>query len=302
MNKSKLSTWLLWAPLRFALLTFIASFATVFIFSLIANFTNWISDQTFMTCIFAILQITFITTIIITIKKLPRDITTQQSFIAVHTAQSGILYIISAIQFYIFSQYSADIFSALFSPNRFAPLLILSLFSLYIFGIFITNIYAKYCRIRSLNIPMWKIVLTVPFGFSALWVPGYFLDAPANKHTSQSPNTRYNKLVQWISARPTHTAAAFIILTLLSCLCFSFRFVLLTCIMALIFGIWLIQVGTKQFIKQMPKTYTNIAIILNITIILTTLIFNTVLPQTTPDIQINMSDIELTTEPTTQGQ
>ena len=119
-----------------------------------------------------------------------------------------------------------------------------------------------------MGIPTWKIILSVPFGFSALWTPGYILEANTTKTPGQQISCSwYTRLQNWILSNQTNINISYIVVIFISSLFFGSYSALLTFCLAIIFGIWAIQVGAKKFIKNIGGTYATTAIIINIALI-----------------------------------
>ena len=68
---------------------------------------------------------------------------------------------------------------------------------------------------------------------------------------------------------------------------------LLTFSLALIFGIWALQSGTKPFIKNIAGKYANAAVIFNAILVILFIGFYAFMPTTTQDVQLTISDTEI---------
>lgn len=299
-NTNKFSTWTLWSPLKFAVLSFCVLISTAFFYSLIAG-TIYNPSNIPQTPLWILLTIGFICSIAFQFKTLPRDKMDRASFIAIHNTQTIILSGLFLISAYLITRYAQQImFSLMIMETRISATFLIALgasllFYLYLIGLLIANICAKVRRIREFDIPTWKIVCSMPFGFSALWTPGYILDANASKSQTYAPKSELlNRINNRIISTTTSTIATFIAITLLSGFFFGFNSVLLTFSLTLIFGIWAIQVGTKKFIKNMPEKYSTSVVIFNIALLIITIVFFSLAPATTPDAQITISDTEIT--------
>lgn len=119
-----------------------------------------------------------------------------------------------------------------------------------------------------MKIPTWKIILSIPFGFTALWVPGYILPDSTKKSNEGIAQSDWQKsITNWIVKGTKNTAIAFIIITLCN-LYLGIKPILLTFIFALICGIWALQIGTKKFLKNIGARYSTLAVAINIVTIL----------------------------------
>lgn len=303
-TNSKLSTWLFWSPLKFAFMSLGIMLTAAFIFSIVAStfYTNTTLPQTPM---LIILVLGICLGAIIQIRKLPTDKMDRQSFIALHNGQTIILSLAFMIASYlIFVNYQQIMFSMLImetnsSLSFLMILIIAALFYLYLTGLAIANIYAKFRRIREFDVPTWKIIFSMPFGFSGLWTAGYLLNTPTPKQpTIQTKSKWYSAWTKWVISRPATTIATFIAITILSGFFFGFNAVLLTFSLALIFGIWTLQIGSRQFTKTIPTKYATTTVIINITLLAIFLGFRALVPPTTQNVQINITDTEIITTDT----
>ena len=102
-------------------------------------------------------------------------------------------------------------------------------------------------------------------------------------------------------AKPTNTIAAFIFITLVSGLFFGPLSVLRTFIFALIYGIWVLQVGAKKFNTDIAGKYSTMTIIANLAIVLTFIFFATIAPKPTETVTVNITDTPITVD-YNQGQ
>ena len=292
---SKLSIWTFWSPLKFALTTTLLLIVTMLIYGLGLNIIG-IKTVPPLTHLSALSCIVFIIGAALQIRALPHDKITQRSFIEIQNAQT-----VLTSRFFVFSwvlliKFQHAIILHTISLSQTHPLLtiflflIFLLFYMYMIGILIANIYAKISRMHTMNIPMWKVCLSIPFGFTALWVPGYILhDTDKKSSTSISQSKWYTSMTNWIVARPTRTAVAFTIMTL--CWLYSgTKPVLLTFIFALICGIWAIQTTPKKFIKNIGSKYSTFAVIVNWAIILTLALYSTTVSHTTQNVEININE------------
>ena len=301
-TNTKLSTWLFWSPLKFAFISLGIILITAFIFSFIAS-RFYINTAMPQTPLLAILTIGILTSGIIQIRNLPAIKMDRQSFIALHNGQTIILSLAFMIASYlIFINYQQIMFSMLImntqsSPSFLIILIIIALFYLYLTGLTFANIYAKIRRIRELNVPTWKIIFSMPFGFSGLWAAGYLLNThPSKQSAVQIKSKWYSAWTQRTISHPATTIATFIFITILSGFFFGFNAVLLTFSLTLIFGIWVLQVGTNQFTKTIPHKFATTTVIINIALLTILLGFRALVPPTTQDVQINISDMNTITE------
>lgn len=265
---SQLHTWILRAPLKFAIYTFCAFLTVGLLYTLIIGTIYAHAPLPIQ----PLLYITFITLIFFTYKlykHLPPTPPDQISFVATHNAQMTI----TSIAFFLISILlfqNADILALKLSSGTYILTVATScIICLYLIGIIFSNIFLKFMRIQTFKIPTWKIILSMPFGFAALWTPGYILKTKQSEtNTFIIKSNWYKRLTHQILSHQSTTIAVYALITTLSGFIFGIRSVLLTFILALIFGIWTISVGTEKFIKEAPKKYSTFAIIINMIVII----------------------------------
>ena len=299
-NTSKFSTWTLWSPLKFATMAFCLIISITAIYSLIAGaiYTPATTPQTPLTILFLI---GFIAATTFQIKSLPRDKMDRTSFMCIHNTQTILLSSLFIISSYLIARNAQRIiFYLLTFQNQSSGTLVIIfiatlLFYLYLLGLLFANIYAKFCRIRDLNIPTWKIICSMPFGFAALWTPGYIIKTSSQKKPTFTPKSKWlNGITNWMTSHSTNTIATFIAITLISGFVMGFNSVLLTFSLALIFGIWALQSGTKTFIKNISGKYATMAIVINLILIIITGVFYVFVPDTDQNVHITITETEIT--------
>ena len=199
-----------------------------------------------------------------------------KSFVSIHNAQMLVMLFFFFISFIPIAKYQLEIFMTMMYFSQQHPVLTVLLlstifiFSLYLLGVLTANIYAKFLRARTMGIPAWKIILTMPFAFCATWIPGYFLSSGDPKTTPVTIKSQwYNSLTDWILSRKRTTVLAFVGTILIAHFYMGSYSTLLSFSFALIFGIWILQIGTKKFLKNIDREYTNITIVLNIIMVIT---------------------------------
>ena len=283
--QTKLNNWIFKSPFKFALISFGFSFLAVLIYNL------FLSD-TPASVLFTLILLGLIAATTIQIRSMPRITFDRQSFVATHMAQT--ITMVASFLLILFILPWFNIYGPALSVTGTLAYIVFALFALYTIGLLICNFYIKFRRIYDLKIPVLQTILTIPFGFSALWVAGFFMNEPKTKNASVITSQPYNKLIQKILSRPILLALAYTITTLLSGFIFGIRPVLLTFALALGFGIW--SIGNKHTKSELPRRYTAYAIIVNICIWVAFFVFVFSANQITPDVQINISDTQTITE------
>ncbi len=289
-----LSSWLLWSPLRFAIISLGLMLGSTLLYSIIVHriYDTPPPSQTPIVILLT-LSVAFAATLLI--RRLPCDKMDRDKFISIHNAQTFILSITLIISSIILFMNLDKFMLQLLWLETHASLsflilaVIAAIFYMYLLGLLISNIYAKYLRARDMNIPAWKTVCSMPFGFSMLWSAGYLMNTKTTPKKAKSDNW-YSRLTNWILEKQSNTVLAFICITLLSGFFFGFRSILLTFALALIYGIWALQVGTKTLSKNISHKYTNTAIIINIILLILIIVFNAIIPSP-QDVQVVISDV-----------
>lgn len=298
-----ITTWLLWTPLKFAFLSFISIFTISFLYT-------WISEQivfdkyTNTAPILTLITISIICCIYYVIKKIPKITMDQKSFVAIHNAQTILSFLLFTMSGYLlFTNQQYLIYSittgTTSEPGTILTLMTLfSIFLLYTLGLTLINLYVKFKRIQELKIPTWKIICSIPFGFFALWLPGYLTQTNKSHTPGQQIKSKwYNRINTWITSNRANTIATFIFITALSGFYIGFSTTLLTFSMALIYGIWTLKIGAKKISDRIPGAYSTTAVIINITLIIVLSMAYIFMPQS-QNIEITINE---TTTQTTQG-
>lgn len=144
----------------------------------------------------------------------------------------------------------------------------LTLLALYVLGVTIMGLWACFLRARTMNIPLWKIICSIPFAFDMLWLPGYFIPNKADKKPIITTNIKWiSKLTNWTFTSPTNAGFLFAALIVSTGLFNGLSATLLSISMLLMFAIWLMQMGEKKFEKNIGGAYATTAVIINIAII-----------------------------------
>ena len=289
-----LSSWLLWAPLRFAVISLGLMLGTTLLYNAIATriYTASPIPQTPIVILLT-LSIAFAATLLI--RRLPCEKMDRNNFIRIHNAQTFILSITLIVSSIILFMNPDKFMLQLLWLETHASLsflilaIIAAIFYMYLLGLLISNIYAKYLRTRDMDIPAWKVICSMPFGFSMLWSAGYLMNTKPVTKKSKSDNW-YSRITNWVLAKQSNTILSFICITLLSGFFFGFRSILLTFALALVYGIWALQVGAKTLSKDISHRYTNTAIIINIILLVLIIGFNTMVPSP-QEVQVVISDI-----------
>ena len=266
-KSQSLLTWLLWHPLKFALI----AFGLIVLTTAILNVMGVSSNEP-VSC--AVL-LSIIIAAAITFWYMPRGNMDRRGFIALTNAQTLIATTIFWASAIIIATYQAQITNKLLwmatmqSGMFFTIFVLVGVFYMYLFGVSLTNLYTKYQRCREMGISPWKIILSMPFGFGLLWTPGYLLDDGNKNNSSVTISARwYERLTNWIMSNPIYTTLAFALIVIYSGFFAGFNAALLTLASAVVFAIWLRIAGLSGFRGAQNRTYAYVAIVVNIAIII----------------------------------
>jgi len=267
---NKISTWMISRPLIFAVCSFIAM-------TVAAMLAGAINPATIYGPVPVILiSVAFLAAAAFLVRMLPGTNLDRRSFVALANAQMIVTSTVFIATTLIAITNARNIMIRLLwleshSSLAFMMLMIVAaLFYLYLCGIYIGNLYAKYRRVRAMGVSMWKTLATAPFGFCLLWIPGYLMEEKNKQtHVLEIKTKWYARVTEWIMGNPVRCAAVLVALILLSGFFFGFGAIMLTLVMMAIFIAWSAVTGQERLKKNIGGTYATTAIILNIVSIIT---------------------------------
>lgn len=279
--KQKMSSWIFWEPLKFAFISFAMMTAVALLYGMVSSLIlNGAIAPRFPLVV--LLTITFACAAILMVRRLPRENLDRRSFVAVHNAQTFLVSLLFTVSTFLIVSNSQRIMLRMMwmevnSNISFLIIMIAAgLFYLYLAGVFIANIYAKFRRCRELGISGGRVLCTLPFGFPLLWIPGYLLPDKASRNPALPLKAKwYARLTDAIMATPILTAFVFVALVLFSGFFFGFNSILLTFALAIIFAVWARVSGTEKFRKNIGGAYTSFAIAANIVVLVSVILVST---------------------------
>ncbi|HBS76238.1 MAG TPA: hypothetical protein DEA31_00010 [Alphaproteobacteria bacterium] len=271
-NKSQcLMSWILWRPLKFALTLLGLGIAVMIPYEIVSATIGGATALATL-LILSIAAIVFATYLLF--HRLPHDNLDRYSFVALENAQAYVLALAVFVAMLAIMQAQSFLISLAMmgtAGNVIFVLLAAVMFVAYAYlvGLSLANVYAKFRRGRAMNIPTWKIICSIPFGFNLIWIPGYILPDEKAPKTPVIPihAAWYKNLTNWIVSRPSHTILAFAILTLFTGFMFGIQTIFWTCAATLLFAMWASGVGAKRFCKNIGGAYATVAVVLNIIMI-----------------------------------
>lgn len=281
-----LLSWVLWYPLKFAVISFILMTIAFAILSPGASntaLTLWLIGAVIVSAI-------------ITLYPMPRENIDRRSFTALNNLQMIILSTALMAMMILITAYQNEIVVRLWwlttHFDLYAALLAIlaALAFLYLFGIFITNVYAKYGRCREMGLSRWKIICSMPFGFGLMWIPGYLLKDEEKSNPAISVHSRwYTKVNNWLTSNYFKSGLTLIVLTIYSGFFYGVNSALLTLASIVVFALWFKTVGLSDFRQQQNKVYSYIAIAVNIIVIVIAALY--FVQSMTTDITVNINDV-----------
>lgn len=294
-----LLSWVLWQPLKFAFISFALMSVVSTTYSIVANALTTTGSAVVMWPMWTLIGGAIALSAWLMLRKLPRANIDQRSFIALNNAQAIILAIAVFMSIFIAKYAQGALMGMMWrgttgSVQFIAIAIGLALYYMYLFGLFISNVYAKFWRARAMGVSTWRIICTMPMGVGLLWIPGYILPEPPTRRPALPIRTAwYDHFTNWIASRGTITVIAFAVLTLFTGFMFGPQSLMLTGGITLLFAVWLGFMGPAKFRNSMRGAYSTFAIIVNILLIIGVIMFATM--RTEPNVQINISDIQTTT-------
>lgn len=263
-DSSLLRTWIFDLPAKFALLSFGLMFVVSLVYTGIASLLNTPNANP----LYFLLLVSIVWSTYYLVKSLPHDNMHRNGFIAITNTccllTLGITTIISLFTGNDVHAIKANIVMLhITNPTMFLLMfLCAALLSLYVFGLAVSNFYAKYKRAREIGISKWKIICSFPFAFLLIWAPGYLIDDKQKSSNVTIQSHWYSKLNNWIVANKENTMVAFLILVLLGGIFADSSSLLLDVFLLIVYALWSIK-HKKDFLKNINRGYALSAISIN---------------------------------------
>ena len=268
-EKTQLKSWLLTKPITFMLWFLILGLILSFGYSVIQSVFNFES----MIPLYVLLALTFILPACYMIQKLPHDKMNQSDFVAI-TNGAGIISIIASLAAILtVGGYGQNIQRDMMilyvsHPTMFYILLsFIMLTSLYLIGLAISGIYAKYKRATTLGLSPWHVILSMPFTFLLMWTPGYLIKDKEIKSGLEIKSHWYSKLNKWVLSNFGNTLFVFLLLIFFKSLIAGTATLVLAIISLIIYALWYTK-HKSDFIKNINQGYALTAVCINLAILL----------------------------------
>lgn len=267
---SQLKTWLWTKPLMFA----VFFLGLGFIVSLLYTAFQTIFNLETLTPMYLLGVATFVFSIWYLIKKLPHNEMYQKDFIAITNGATTIAILSTVIALSIIptgpsAQAKLAMMYITHSGAYLAIIALLFLFvSMYLLGVAISGLYAKYKRCKSMGVSPWKIILSMPFALFMLWTPGYLIKDKTNKSNLQIKCKWYENFTNWTISNFNNTLLVFLTLLFFKSLITGPATAILSLVLLIIYTLWYVK-HKSDFVKNINRGYALTAVGINIAIILT---------------------------------
>lgn len=269
LTKTRLKSWLFTKPIMFTLLFLGIGIIFSIFYSLIQSVFNFES----LIPMYILCALTFILPAYYMIRKLPHDNLSQSDFVAIVNGASFIAILSSMIAIFFmgingtYFQHKIMKLYVLYPTTFFILVTLAILVSLYLLGLAISGIYAKYKRATTLGISPWKIILSMPFAFLMLWTPGYLIQDKSVKSSLEIKANWYSRFNKWVVANFGNTLFVFLFILILKGVITGLTTLTLSALLLIIYALWYTQ-HKSDFVKNINGGYALTAVGINIAIIL----------------------------------
>lgn len=272
-EKTKLKSWLLIKPLMFTLWCLILGTILGFAYSFIQSIFNFES----MIPLYILCALTFILPACYIIQKLPHEKMGQNDFVAITNGAGFISIIASFIAILTIGFYGGNLqrdmlMMYILHPTMFyGILLFVFVTSLYLIGVALSGIYAKYKRATTLGISPWRVILSMPFTFLLMWTPGYLIQDKEIKSELEIKSSWFKKLNKWVLANFNNTLFMFLLLLFFKCVIAGTATLVLSALLLILYVLWYVK-HKSDFIKNINKGYALTAVGINLAILFAVII------------------------------
>lgn len=272
-EKTKLKSWLLIKPLMFTLWCLILGTILGFAYSFIQSIFNFES----MIPLYILCALTFILPACYIIQKLPHEKMGQNDFVAITNGAGFISIIASFIAILTIGFYGENIqrdmlMMYILHPTMFYGILsFVFVTSLYLIGVALSGIYAKYKRATTIGISPWRVILSMPFTFLLMWTPGYLIQDKEIKSELEIKSSWFKKLNKWVLANFNNTLFMFLLLLFFKCVIAGTATLVLSALLLILYVLWYVK-HKSDFIKNINKGYALTAVGINLAILFAVII------------------------------
>lgn len=280
-QSSTMTSWLTYAPLRFALCAFFLPLGLILLYTMIVASIRTPGHPVAVWPMLMCAGIGFIVALVGLIRRLPNQFLDRRSFVAVDTATFITARLVGMALLIIFGLFYFPMMGAFLAPTvnlgkTFLMTMLMIIFGIggmYIIGVQITALYATYLRARHLGVPRTKILLSLPCSMFSM--AGYILDDTHKKNTVTTKQG-FGAFVDWIIKSPANAWTILIIMAGISMLFYGLPWGMwpLFLMPVIITALWYVIAGPEKIKKQISGAFGTVAIIVNIFILITILSIN----------------------------
>ena len=273
---SQLKQWLFTKPIIFSLILFGSVTVLGLLFSIAQTFLQFdmMESQLAIYVIF-ILSIAFAAYFVI--KKLPHDKMPQKDFIAITNGTSIISLASSLVVISIYEIFAGTLRQKMMMMYSLHPVMLniilglLIAFALYILGVAVSGVYAKYKRVTTMGVSPWKAILSMPFAFLMLWTPGYLIEDKDKKSNLLIKSKWYNSFNNWVISNFSNVLFVFLFLLFAKSVIAGLPTMILTIALLIIYTLWYVK-HKSEFVKTINNGYALTSVGINIAVILAVII------------------------------
>ena len=274
-NIPQLKQWLFNKPAVFSIMFFGLITVLALAYSVIQTLLGFEA----FTPIYFIFAISFLYSVYYMIKKLPHDKLYQSDFVAVTNGASIISIVSSIIAISAFGLYGPLFQRKMMMLYFFHPVIFgivfvsITLVSLYVLGVAISGVYAKYKRATTMGVSPWKVILSMPFAFLLLWTPGYLIEEKTKKSNLLIKAKWYIRFNNWVMSNLSNILFMFLFLVLAKAVIAGLSTLVLTSALLVIYALWYTK-HKSDFIKNIDKGYAltcigiNLAMLISVVVLL----------------------------------
>ncbi len=265
----QLKQWLFNKPAVFSLMFFGLVTVLGLAYSLIQTFLHF---ETIIP-VYIIFGFSLLYSVYYMIKKLPHDKMSRNDFIAITNGASIISIASSIIAIFVISFYDVKLqqkmmMMYLLHQTAFTIIfLAIVLFSLYILGVAVSGIYAKYKRVTTMGVSPWKAILSMPFAFLMLWTPGYLIEEKSKKSNLLIKSKWYNRFNNWVVSNFSNALFVFLFLLFAKSVIAGLSTSVLTVALLIIYTLWYVK-HKSDFVKNINDGYALTSVGINIATII----------------------------------
>lgn len=297
-SKPRLISWFLNQPLRFALLSFLLVFVISFVYGAVSGMVTGSAEMFAVTPLICLIALVFIFTIWLQIRWLPSTDLDRRSFVALDNGLTLISYTIVLIPviFMLVNPQKAILYG-MWLQYYSMPLFVfastvVALLYLYVFGVYISMLQATYRRARTMGVPRWKAIMTIPFTLSIFWFPGYMIaDDKKTKPTVEIKSKWFAKWTDWVVAKPMN--AIIMMFVFLGFACIGSGWLAVTTIAGIyaLCAIWIWVMGPQNFRKKVGGAFATLLGALNIAAIIGCIVWGVHMSKQISQMQTYQSDV-----------